>query len=154
MKRSYLAALAVAFLLFATIAGAHMITPAPGATASPLVASGARKAQPATVARAPEPVPTPQTAAIARSPVPLRLSPRPAIKRAEGETASAQVAASDASQTNLQNESFAKAAIEQDGYKSVRGITKGPNGSWRATAMRGKTEVILRVDASGNVSAQ
>ncbi len=145
MKRSYLAALAVAFLLFATIAGAHMITPAPGATASPLVASGARKAQPAAVDRAPEPVPIAQTAAIARPPVPLRLSPRPAIKRAEGETASAQVAASDASQT---------AAIEQDGYKSVRGITKGPNGSWRATAMRGKTEVILRVDASGNVSAQ
>jgi hypothetical protein len=91
----------------------------------------------------------------------LLLSPRPAIKKAEGdkknaegEMASPQVAASDASQTNQQTDSFAKAAIEQDGYKGVRSITKGPNGSWRATAMRGATEVILRVDANGNVSAQ
>jgi hypothetical protein len=152
MKRSYLA---VAFLLLGVIAGAHMITPAPDATASPLVASETRKAQPAAVAPpAPEPVLTARTAAIARPPVPLRLSPRPAVKKAEGETASPQVAASDASQPSLQTESFAKAAIEQDGYKSVRGITKGPNGSWRATAMRGTTEVILRVDANGNVSAQ
>jgi hypothetical protein len=154
MKRSYLA---VAFLFLGVIVGAHMITPAPGATASPPVASEAKKAQPAALApRAQDPVPTARTAAIARPPVPLLLSPRPAIKKAEEEMAAPQVAASDASQTttSTQNESFAKAAIEQDGYKSVRGLAKGPNGSWRAMAMRGTTEVILCVDANGNVSAQ
>jgi hypothetical protein len=157
MKRSYLA---VIFLLLGIVWGAHIITQAPGATASPLVASEAEKAQPpkaqpaAVVPPAPALVPTARTAAITRPPVPLLLAPRPAIKKAEGEMAAPQIAASDTLQTNLQPDSFAKAAIEQDGYKGVRGITKGPNGSWRATAMRGATEVILRVDANGNVSAQ
>ena len=152
MKSSYLA---VAILLVGATAGAHMIAPAPGANASPPVASEARKAQPVAIAtRVPEPVPTAQPAPIAKPPVPLRLSARPAVKRAEGEMASPQVAASDVSQTSPQNESFAKAAIEQDGYKSVRGIAKGPNGSWRATALRSTTEVVLSVDATGKVSAQ
>jgi hypothetical protein len=166
MKRSYLAAI---FLLFGIVCGAHLITQAPGATASPLVASETEKARPAKAqaaaamppapapvptARTAAPVPTARTATITRPPVPLLLSPRPAITKAESETTLPETAASDTSQANPQSDSFAKAAIEQDGYKGVRGITKGPNGSWRATAMRGTTEVILRVDANGNVSAQ
>jgi hypothetical protein len=157
MKRSYLAAI---FLLFGIVCGAHLITQAPGATASPLVASETEKARPAkaqaaaVMPPAPAPVPTARTATITRPPVPLLLSPRPAITKAESETTLPETAASDTSQANPQSDSFAKAAIEQDGYKGVRGITKGPNGSWRATAMRGTTEVILRVDANGNVSAQ
>jgi len=157
MKRSYLAAI---FLLLGIIWGAHIVTQAPGATASPLAAGEAEKAQrtkaqPSVVVLPVQaPVSTARTAVIARPPVPLLLSPRPAIKKAEGDMASPQAAASDASQTNPQPDSFAKAAIEQDGYKGVRSITKGSNGSWRATAMRGTTEVILRVDANGNVSAQ
>ena len=47
----------------------------------------------------------------------------------------------------------AKAAIELDGYKNVRGLEKGPDGVWRGRAMRGRTEIAIRVDASGNVSA-
>ena len=157
MKRSYLAAI---FLLLGIVWGAHIITQAPGATASPLVASEAEEARPAkvqaavVVPSAPAPVSTARTAAITRPPVPLLLSPRPAIKKAGSETTLPETVASDTSQTNPQSNSFAKAAIEQDGYKGVRSITKGPNGSWRATAMRGTTEVILRVDANGNVSAQ
>jgi hypothetical protein len=47
----------------------------------------------------------------------------------------------------------AKAAVELDGYKNVRGLEKGPDGIWRGRAMRGRTEIAIRVDASGSVSA-
>jgi hypothetical protein len=50
--------------------------------------------------------------------------------------------------------SRAKAAVELDGYKNVRGLEKGPDGIWRGRAMRGRTEIAIRVDDSGNVSAQ
>lgn len=49
--------------------------------------------------------------------------------------------------------SRAKAAVELDGYKNVRGLEKGPDGVWRGRAMRGRTEIAIRVDDSGNVSA-
>ncbi|CAN5243989.1 hypothetical protein BH10PSE6_BH10PSE6_50490 [soil metagenome] len=47
----------------------------------------------------------------------------------------------------------AKAAVELDGYKNVRGLEKGPDGLWRGRAMRGRTEIGIRVDAAGRVSA-
>ncbi|HTE35099.1 MAG TPA: hypothetical protein VK630_01020 [Reyranella sp.] len=47
----------------------------------------------------------------------------------------------------------AKAAVELDGYKNVRGLEKGADGIWRGRAMRGRTEIAIRVDASGSVSA-
>jgi hypothetical protein len=152
MKPSYLA---LPILLAGAIAGAHMIAPVPRVSASSPVAGEARKAQPIALAsRVPEPVPNAQPAPTVKLPVPLRLSARPAITRPEGEMTTPQVPPSDVSAAGPQNESFAKAAIEQDGYRSVRGITKGPNGSWRAMALRGTTEVTLNVDANGNVSAQ
>jgi len=52
------------------------------------------------------------------------------------------------------NDSRAKQAIELDGYKNVRGLEKGPDGVWRGRAMRGRTEIAVRVDSSGNVSAE
>ena len=45
-------------------------------------------------------------------------------------------------------ESAAKAAIEADGYKGVKVLRKGANGVWHASALRGKTEVMLTVDAA------
>ena len=50
-------------------------------------------------------------------------------------------------------ENDARAAIEADGYKKVRAINKAADGTWRARALRGTTEVALRVDATGSVSA-
>ncbi|MCW5738350.1 MAG: hypothetical protein KIS73_29780 [Enhydrobacter sp.] len=50
--------------------------------------------------------------------------------------------------------SRAKAAIELDGYKNVRGLERGPDGVWRGRAMRGRTEIAIRVDDAGNVSAE
>jgi hypothetical protein len=48
----------------------------------------------------------------------------------------------------------AKRAIEFDGYKNVRALVKGPDGIWRGRAMRGRTEIAVKVDATGNVSAE
>ncbi len=48
----------------------------------------------------------------------------------------------------------AKRAIEFDGYKNVHAVVKGGDGVWHARAMRGRTEIAVRVDASGTVSAE
>ena len=48
----------------------------------------------------------------------------------------------------------AKAAIEADGYKGVSVLGKASNGTWRAKAYRGTTEVQLTVDGTGTVSAE
>jgi hypothetical protein len=48
----------------------------------------------------------------------------------------------------------AKHAIEFDGYKNVHDMVKDPDGGWHARAMRGRTEVAVKVDASGNVSTE
>jgi len=45
----------------------------------------------------------------------------------------------------------AKAAIEADGYKSVQMLGQGSNGVWRASALRGKTRIVVNVDQAGNV---
>ncbi|MDI1286572.1 MAG: hypothetical protein PSV46_19450 [Reyranella sp.] len=48
-------------------------------------------------------------------------------------------------------EGDARAAIEADGYRKARVVSKTADGTWRARALRGATEVSLRVDAQGNV---
>jgi hypothetical protein len=52
------------------------------------------------------------------------------------------------------NDSKARQAIELDGYKNVRGLEQGPDGMWHGRALRGRTEIAVRVDSSGNVSAE
>lgn len=47
-----------------------------------------------------------------------------------------------------------RAAIEAHGYESVDVLGRGTDGSWRAKAYRGQTEVRLVVDGMGRVSAQ
>jgi hypothetical protein len=48
----------------------------------------------------------------------------------------------------------AKAAVEADGYKRATVVGKGSNGTWRAKAYRGTTEVQLTVDGTGRVSME
>ena len=50
-------------------------------------------------------------------------------------------------------EAAAKAAIEADGYKRVSALSHGPDGVWKARALRGETEVLLTVGSAGAVSA-
>lgn len=45
----------------------------------------------------------------------------------------------------------ARAAIEADGYKAVQILSQGSNGVWKASALRGKTRIVVSVDQSGNV---
>ncbi|HSH99478.1 MAG TPA: hypothetical protein VLA02_02665 [Reyranella sp.] len=51
------------------------------------------------------------------------------------------------------DDSKAKAAIELDGYKNVRGLVQDAGGVWRGRAMRGRTEIAIRMNADGSVSA-
>jgi hypothetical protein len=44
--------------------------------------------------------------------------------------------------------------IQADGYKNVQGLTRGTDGKWHGTAMRGNTMVGVVVDGRGNVSTQ
>ena len=48
----------------------------------------------------------------------------------------------------------AQAAIEADGYERVSVLGKGADGTWRAKAYKGTSEVRLIVDGRGRVSAE
>ncbi|CAN5869473.1 hypothetical protein BH11PSE3_BH11PSE3_08410 [soil metagenome] len=91
-----------------------------------------------------------------QAPVPLLVKPRPAVTLAAVDAASEPAAPTPTATVadGNANETVAKAAIEADGYKSVRAMRKGENGVWYAKALRGKTEVTLVVDASGSVSSE
>lgn len=103
-----------------------------------------------------------------QAPVPLQVKPRATAKLPtidaliSAQSADAKDQDKDAEQAAAEpavvtddgfSEAKAKAAIEADGYKGVTMVRKGDNGTWRAKAMRGKTEVMLTVDASGAVAA-
>ena len=156
MKRIYVI-VAVAF--FVAVAGAHVITPAPGATVSMPTNRPGNASSVVAVGRSADAGPATRAMAIAQTkpPVPLLLPSRPPVI---AKTAAAVDPADDPSQAAIpedaapRNESFAKTAIEQDGYKGVRGLAKGSDGLWHGRALRGMTEVAVSVDPSGNVSAQ
>ena len=48
----------------------------------------------------------------------------------------------------------AQAAIEANGYKRVSVLGKATDGTWRAKAYKGTSEVQLTVDSTGRVSAE
>lgn len=120
------------------------------------------RAQPAAASQAAPKVAASQTTqkalAEAQAPVPFRMKPRPPVnlppeKATEAKADKPAEASSDpAGDTAGQN--AARAAIEADGYKGVKVLRKGANGVWHASALRGKTTVMLTVDASGSVSAE
>jgi hypothetical protein len=87
-----------------------------------------------------------------RPPIPLMRNVR-ALPRI---AAAPDVAMADADVQAPDNRDIgtAKAAIEADGYKRVSVIGKQGNGTWRAKAYRGQTEVLLTVDGAGRVSLE
>ena len=151
---------AVFSLAFGMLAAGYLIGPAPGATRSSPPAAPA----PATEAVAPAPKAPVPTLLANRPPVPLvRSQPTSYFapvnqtdkSTADGkpaDPAQAQTAALTTDQPSPEN-ADARRAIEFDGYKNVHSVVKGSDGMWHARAMRGRTEVAVRVDASGNVSA-
>lgn len=91
-----------------------------------------------------------------QAPVPLLLKPRQAAKPPTADTAGTPAkgdagTVDSAASPDSAGESAARAAVEADGYKNVRIVSKG-DGVWRAKALRGKTEVFLIVDSNGSVT--
>jgi hypothetical protein len=152
---------AVFSLAFGMLAAGYLIGPSRGATHSSPPPAPAPVAEVA----APAPKPTALTLAASRPPVPL-VRPQPTnyfaptvpdsgasgVDTSNGDPAQAQTAALTADQP-AGMDGDAKRAIEFDGYKNVHGLVKGSDGIWHARAMRGRTEIAVTVDASGNVSA-
>jgi hypothetical protein len=159
---------AVFSLAFGMLAAGYLLKPAPAATqSSPLPAPQAAAVDPAPKAAQP-------TLVANRPPVPL-VRPQPTryfttthqdgassdkptvdmgtIDSNPPDPAQAQTAALATDQASPED-ADAKRAIEFDGYKNVHAVVKGSDGVWHARAMRGHTEIAVRVDASGNVSAE
>jgi hypothetical protein len=144
----------------ATTTGIEKTAAAPAPTAplaAPIAAPMATKGAPAA---------TVQKASVEarQAPVPFQLKPRPPVNlppvadkdKDKATEAKASGQASDKpgeTSADPAGENAARAAIEADGYKGVKVLRKGVNGVWHASAMRGKTTVMLTVDASGSVSA-
>jgi hypothetical protein len=138
----------------AATAGPEKSAAAP-APAAPIVAALPRKGDPA---------PTVQKASVEtrQAPVPFQPKPRPPVnlppvadkdKATEAKATGQSGDKPGETSADPAGESAARAAIEADGYKGVKVLRKGANGVWHASALRGKTTVMLTVDAGGSVSA-
>ena len=131
------------------------------APAAPVANPAARKGTPA---------PTVQKASVEtrQAPVPFQPKPRPPVnlppvadkdkdkdkdKATEAKAAGQSADKPGETSSDPAGENAARAAIEADGYKGVKVLRKGANGVWHASALRGKTTVMLTVDGSGSVSA-
>lgn len=138
-----------------TTAGPEKSAPAPAAPAATIAAPLTRKGTPA---------PTVQKASVEmrQAPVPFQPKPRPPVNLppvADKDKATEAKATGQAgdkpgeTSADPAGENAARAAIEADGYRGVKVLRKGANGVWHASALRGKTTVMLTVDAGGSVSA-
>jgi hypothetical protein len=152
-------------LALAMLAGGYWFAPSPGSASMPTpVAKAAPPSEPTV-----KPVPT---LVASRPPVPLVTQPRTSFftqttaekPTSDNKSVNLGVFTTNALSSDAQpgvaaaqprgDDSQAKKAIEFDGYRNVRGLEKAPDGTWRGRAMRGRTEVAVKVDASGNVSAE
>lgn len=100
-----------------------------------------------------------------QAPVPFKLKPRapvnlpPVADNATGNKATDVKPADKPAEASTEpaadtfGENAARAAIEADGYRGVKVLRKGADGVWHASALRGKTTVMLTVDSSGSVTA-
>lgn len=160
-------------LALGMLAAGYLFAPAPGGASTPLPTQPLAKVVP------PAPAKSETTLVSSRPPVPLLTSPRTPSYQVERTTdgpannkptvdmgtfssnppgpndtkPAADITQALATAAGA-DDSPAKKAIEFDGYKNVRDLAKGPDGVWRGRAMRGRTEIAIQVDATGNVSAQ
>ena len=88
-----------------------------------------------------------------RAPVPLVRHVRPSVAPPPTVPAEPAPDAEAQAQDDLERKG-ARAAVEADGYKRVTVLGKASNGTWRAKAYRGTTEVRLTVDGTGRVSME
>lgn len=171
MTRAMIAAMG-AVLVVAGVASASVFT----STSDPPTSVTAVQSHPQStlppppvIAKTPAPIAVTKIATspapeLLRSPVPLRHAPRPpvpikedaAAKSADGKPIDGKSdkpvdAATAPSPEDVEGARLAKSAIERDGYKNVKVVSKTADGSWRGRARRGQTEVGVTVDAGGNV---
>jgi hypothetical protein len=146
--------LALGLLATASVAGAHALVPLPEGTGA-LARSTERSPPPLVVPPikvSALPARSAPSLDATRPPVPVLFSHRksfvPADEAASIRSPSAVVTTSPVAMT----ETAAKAAIEADGYKGVRALARGSDGVWKASALRGQTEVLLSVGPTGSVS--
>ena len=133
----------------AGVASANVFTAnSPGVTSPPQVREAAPPAAPA-------PIATKASVDTRQAPVPLQAKHRAPVKLPAPDTKPPEDSGeqADANSGDAPGESAAKAAIEADGYKGVTVLRKGVNGVWHASALLGRTTVMLTVDASGTVAA-
>ena len=140
--------LALVALASGMLASAYFIGPAPAAPAVP----GAARPIPAMAVAAPKPASTIKTF---QAPVPMLVSRHDKffdVSSVSDTAAPVQTASATTDQQATASDAAARASIERDGYRNVRGLVRGPNGAWRGKAMRGGTEIAVSVDPNGNVS--
>jgi hypothetical protein len=139
----------------ASVASAHVFMPSPERTGA--LARSTEQSPPPPVA-----LPSKTSALPARSapsldatrpPVPVNFSNRRVFVPANEAASTPSSSAAATAPSGNMSEAAAKAAIEADGYKAVRALTRGSDGVWKATALRGQTEVLLSVGPTGSVSA-
>ena len=119
-------------------------------TSSPM----AMVAAPPPTSAAPAPSAKPAALEAARPPVPLRVIHKPPLPEtpvlSDGKAGTAGTETPDKA-NDERSQRAARAAIEADGYKSVQILEQRGNGGWKASALRGKTRVVVNVDQAGNV---
>lgn len=154
MKQGVVFVLASSVLL-AAVAVAHVMAPLPEGGPFQASAKAATVSEPAPAASKPV-VDTNASRPfieVRQAPVPLQMRERPPVVLSDTVETAAATTPGASIPGEAEGGSFARSAIEADGYKAVKNIVAGPDGTWRARALRGKTEVVLTVDREGRVSA-
>ena len=155
---------ATAATLPAASTGAEKTATAPAFSVSSAAPVASRGAPTATAQAATAQAATVQKASVEarQAPVPFQPKPRPPVnlppiadkdKAAEAKASGQSGDKPGETASDPAGEKAVRAAIEADGYKGVTVLRRGANGVWHASALRGKTTVMLTVDGSGSVSA-
>jgi hypothetical protein len=130
----------------ASVASAHVFIP-------PHAAEQSRPPVMALPTHAPAPpARSPLSLDATRPPVPVLFARRPPFVPASEAVSTLAPSAVTAPPASM-SAAAAKAAIEADGYKGVRALSRGSDGVWKASALRGQIEVVLSVGPTGRVSA-
>ena len=157
MKRTFIA---LAIVAMAGTAGAQTITRPPAGAAA--TSGGGPTAPGATTLQRPEGAGGPMLPSTGAA-----LSPNPGVSMPSsnlpGENPRSVRAPAPAVAPNTTNAPLPPNApgssgparrIQADGYTNVQGLTRGADGKWRGSAMRGSTMVGVVVDSRGNVTAE
>lgn len=148
MKRTLIT---LALVAIAGTAGAQTAIPPVSPPAAGSGAVGAQTATPPSVSGYTVTPPAASSGAVTTPPV------NPPTMSTSGVNATPAMAPNTANAPALPNAAGSNGAakrIQADGYKNVQGLTRGTDGKWHGTAMRGNTMVGVVVDGRGNVSSQ